>query len=75
MKAATDSGDTPQHEEAVSLFNDVLEPVMRGPSSSHTDETVDASYAVGRALPSELRCTAAGGLAVTPTFQRLVPLR
>jgi L-serine dehydratase len=30
------------------------------------DETIDASYAVGRALPPELRCTARGGLAVTP---------
>jgi L-serine dehydratase len=31
------------------------------------DETVDVSYAVGRALPRELRCTAEGGLAVTPS--------
>lgn len=31
------------------------------------DESVDASYAVGRALPSELRCTARGGCAVTPS--------
>jgi len=31
------------------------------------DETIDASYAVGKALPRELRCTAEGGLAVTPS--------
>ncbi len=31
------------------------------------DETVDAVYAVGRMLPRELRCTALGGLAQTPT--------
>jgi len=31
------------------------------------DETIDASYAVGQALPRELRCTALGGIAVTPS--------
>jgi L-serine dehydratase len=31
------------------------------------DETIDASYASGRMLPAELRCTAQGGLAVTPS--------
>jgi L-serine dehydratase len=31
------------------------------------DETIDASYDVGKALPSELRCTARGGCAVTPS--------
>ena len=31
------------------------------------DETIDASYEVGKALPSELRCTAKGGCAVTPS--------
>lgn len=31
------------------------------------DETVDASLQVGRALPPELRCTALGGLAITPS--------
>jgi len=31
------------------------------------DETVDAVYAVGQMLPRELRCTALGGLAVTPS--------
>ncbi len=36
------------------------------------DETVDASFAVGRALPRELRCTALGGLAVAPSALALV---
>jgi L-serine dehydratase len=31
------------------------------------DETVDASFSSGRMLPPELRCTARGGLAVTPS--------
>ena len=31
------------------------------------DETIDASHEVGRALPSELRCTAKGGCAVAPS--------
>ena len=31
------------------------------------DETIDAVYAVGRMLPRELRCTALGGLAQTPS--------
>ena len=31
------------------------------------DETIDAVYAVGRMMPVELRCTARGGLAVTPS--------
>jgi L-serine dehydratase len=39
------------------------------------DETIDASYAVGRALPRELRCTAEGGLAVTPSAKSLPILR
>jgi L-serine dehydratase len=39
------------------------------------NETVDASYAVGRALPRELRCTAEGGLAVTPSAKALHPRR
>jgi L-serine dehydratase len=37
------------------------------------DETIDAVYAVGLAMPSELRCTSKGGLAVTPSAQRLTP--
>ncbi len=35
------------------------------------DETIDASYAAGRMLPPELRCTARGGLAVAPSALRL----
>ncbi|MBE3095521.1 MAG: L-serine ammonia-lyase, iron-sulfur-dependent, subunit alpha, partial [Planctomycetes bacterium] len=35
------------------------------------DETIDAVYAVGRMLPRELRCTALGGLAITPAALRL----
>jgi L-serine dehydratase len=31
------------------------------------DETIDAMLEVGKAMPSELRCTAKGGIAVTPT--------
>jgi L-serine dehydratase len=31
------------------------------------DETIDASFAAGRMLPSELRCTAKGGLAMAPS--------
>jgi L-serine dehydratase len=36
------------------------------------DETIDAVYAVGRMMPSELLCTSKGGLAVTPSALRLV---
>jgi L-serine dehydratase len=39
------------------------------------DETIDASYAVGKALPRQLRCTAAGGIAVTPSALSLPRLR
>jgi L-serine dehydratase len=35
------------------------------------DETIDASMAVGRSLPSELRCTALGGIAATPSAKAL----
>ncbi|MBM3306233.1 MAG: hypothetical protein FJY79_09905 [Candidatus Aminicenantes bacterium] len=35
------------------------------------DETVDASYASGRMLPIELRCTALGGLAAAPSARAL----
>jgi L-serine dehydratase len=35
------------------------------------DEAIDASLAVGMALPHELRCTARGGIAVTPSARRL----
>ncbi len=39
------------------------------------DETIDAVYAVGQMLPRELRCTALGGLAVTPSALALPRLR
>ena len=35
------------------------------------DETIDAVHAVGQMLPPELRCTARGGLAVTPSAKQL----
>ncbi len=35
------------------------------------DEVIDAADRVGRSLPRELRCTALGGLATTPTACRL----
>ena len=37
------------------------------------DETVDAVYSVGKMLPPQLRCTALGGLATTPTAKRMKP--
>jgi L-serine dehydratase len=37
------------------------------------DETIDAVYAVGLAMPSQLRCTSKGGLAATPSAQALKP--
>ena len=59
---------------ACSLLNDVLGPEMRGPSSSHAA----APYAIARTCrelslspDARLRCTARGGLAVTPTALRL----
>ena len=39
------------------------------------DDTIDAVYAVGRMMPSELRCTSKGGLAITPSALRLVARR
>jgi L-serine dehydratase len=39
------------------------------------DETIDAVMAVGRMLPRELRCTALGGLATTPSALALKRLR
>ncbi len=35
------------------------------------DETIDAVYQVGLMMPSELRCTSRGGLAVTPSALKL----
>jgi L-serine dehydratase len=37
------------------------------------DETIDAVYAVGLAMPKELLCTSQGGLAVTPSALALQP--
>jgi len=37
------------------------------------DETIDVVFAVGRMLPSELRCTALGGLAQAPSAKALRP--
>jgi len=37
------------------------------------DETIDAVFAVGRMLPSELRCTALGGLAQAPSAKAMQP--
>ncbi|MCX7043873.1 MAG: L-serine ammonia-lyase, iron-sulfur-dependent, subunit alpha [Candidatus Sumerlaeota bacterium] len=37
------------------------------------DETIDAVYAVGQAMPVELRCTSKGGLAIAPSAQALKP--
>jgi len=39
------------------------------------DETIDAVYAVGQMLPAELRCTALGGLAATPSARAMRRLR
>jgi len=36
------------------------------------DETIDAVYAVGRSMSSDLLCTSRGGLAVTPSALELV---
>jgi L-serine dehydratase len=37
------------------------------------DETIDAVYSVGLMMPSELRCTAKGGLAVAPSAFNMKP--
>jgi L-serine dehydratase len=39
------------------------------------DETVDAVYAVGQMLPRELKCTALGGLALTPSALAMERIR
>ena len=39
------------------------------------DETIDASFKVGTMLPGELRCTAQGGIAITPSALKLPRLR
>jgi L-serine dehydratase len=35
------------------------------------DETIDASYEVGKSLPPELRCTALGGIAIAPSARKI----
>jgi len=35
------------------------------------DEVIDTMLRVGRSLPAELRCTAKGGLSITPTARRI----
>jgi len=35
------------------------------------DETVEALYSVGKMMPSELRCTSKGGIAIAPTAKSL----
>ena len=39
------------------------------------DEAIDASLEVGMALPPELRCTARGGIAITPSAKKLCERR
>lgn len=39
------------------------------------DETIDATFAVGKTMPIELRCTARGGIAITPSALALKPLK
>ncbi len=39
------------------------------------DESIDVSYAVGKTLPAELRCTAKGGCAVAPSALSMVKRR
>jgi L-serine dehydratase len=39
------------------------------------DETIDAVYACGKMLPKDLRCTALGGLAATPSAKAMKRLR
>ncbi|UYP44363.1 hypothetical protein NEF87_000648 [Candidatus Lokiarchaeum ossiferum] len=46
--------------------------VLGGYSNHITlDDSIDASDSSGKMLPSELRCTALGGIAITPSAQRL----
>jgi L-serine dehydratase len=39
------------------------------------DETIDAVYAVGQMLPRELKCTALGGLSITPSALKMLPIQ
>jgi L-serine dehydratase len=45
------------------------------PNPVPLDETIDAVLSVGRMLPSELRCTALGGLALCPSARAIRPRR
>jgi len=54
----------------------VCDPVQGGYANPiPLDEAVDASLAIGRSLPSELRCTALGGIAAVSSARRMKPLR
>ena len=46
---------------------DVIGPIMIGPSSSHMAGVVK----IGKVLPEELKGTALGGLANTPTGRKI----
>ena len=37
------------------------------------DETIDAMFEVGKAMPTELKCTARGGIAISPSAIALKP--
>jgi L-serine dehydratase len=39
------------------------------------DETVDALYSVGKMMPSELKCTAKGGIALAPSAKSISKIR
>ncbi len=63
-----------QHRNALGAANALVsaEMALAGVTSVVPfDEVVEAMYRVGRALPCELRETALGGLAGTPTGQRI----
>ena len=52
----------------------VADMILGGyPNLIPLDETIDAVYKVGQAMPPELRCTSRGGLAVTPSALALTP--
>ena len=53
----------------------VFELDARQDAHCHRAADIDAMYAVGQMLPSELRCTSLGGIAVTPSALSLPVLR
>jgi len=71
--------------KVVGILNDVIGPVMRGPSSSHTagsyhlaaiarsllGQKPAEAVCVGRVMPAKLRVTSLGGLAVAPSARAL----